>query len=50
MYDFIKLERKERSQAFRVDYSKMKSMFAEEVIEFDVIIEELQMLENKLNG
>jgi len=37
-------------EAFRVDYSKMRSMFSGEVIEFDVIIEELQILENKINS
>jgi hypothetical protein len=36
-------------EAFRVDYEKMRSMFAGEVIEFDVIIDELQILENKIN-
>lgn len=36
-------------EAFRVDYEKMRSMFAGEVIEFNVIIEELQILENKIN-
>jgi len=36
-------------EAFRVDYEKMRSMFAGEVIEFDVIIEELQILENEIN-
>ena len=37
-------------EAFRVDYEKMRSMFAGEVIEFDVIIEELQILENEINS
>ncbi|MDQ7062414.1 MAG: nucleotidyl transferase AbiEii/AbiGii toxin family protein [Sulfurimonas sp.] len=37
-------------EAFRVDYEKMRTMFAGEVIEFDVIIEELQILENKINN
>lgn len=37
-------------EAFRVDYEKMRSMFAGEVIEFDVIIEELQALENRINN
>jgi len=37
-------------EAFRIDYEKMRSMFAGEVIEFDVIIEELQILENEING
>lgn len=36
-------------EAFRIDYEKMRSMFAGEVIGFDVIIEELQVLENKIN-
>ena len=36
-------------EAFRADYEKMRSMFAGEVIEFDVIIEELQILENIIN-
>ena len=36
-------------EAFRVDYEKMKSMFAGEVVKFDVIIEELQILENEIN-
>ena len=36
-------------EAFRVDYAKMRSMFAGEVVEFDVIIEELQVLEDRLN-
>ena len=39
----------EMLEAFRVDYEKMRSMFAGEVIEFDVIINELQILENKIN-
>lgn len=39
----------EMLEAFRVDYGKMRSMFASEVIEFDVIIEELQILEDKIN-
>ena len=37
-------------EAFRADYGKMRSMFAGEVVEFDVIIEELQILENKINN
>ena len=37
-------------KAFRVDYEKMRSMFAGEVIEFDIIIEELQILEDKINN
>jgi len=37
-------------EAFRVDYEKMRSMFAGEVIEFDVIIEELQILEDEINN
>jgi len=37
-------------EAFRVDYEKMRSMFAGEVIEFDVIIKELQILENEINN
>jgi len=36
-------------EVFRIDYEKMKSMFAGEVIKFDVIIEELQVLEDKIN-
>ena len=36
-------------EAFRIDYAKMHSMFAGEVIEFDVIIKELQILEDKIN-
>jgi hypothetical protein len=36
-------------EAFRIDYEKMKSMFANEVIKFDIIIEELQVLEDKIN-
>jgi hypothetical protein len=36
-------------KAFRVDYEKMRSMFAGEIIEFYVIIEELQILENEIN-
>ena len=31
-------------------YSKMSNMFSGEVIEFDVIIKELQILENKINS
>ena len=37
-------------EAFRVDYEKMRSMFSGEIIEFDVIVEELQILENKINN
>jgi len=37
-------------EAFRVDYEKMRSMFAGEVIKFDVIIKELQILEDKINN
>ena len=37
-------------EAFRVDYDKMRSMFVGKVIEFDVIVEELQILENKINN
>jgi hypothetical protein len=37
-------------KAFRVDYEKMRSMFAGEVIGFDVIIKELQILENEINN
>ena len=37
-------------EAFRIDYDKMRSMFAGEVIEFDVIIKELQILEGKINN
>ncbi len=37
-------------EAFRADYEKMGSMFAGEVIKFDVIIEELFLLENKINA
>ncbi|WP_373035582.1 nucleotidyl transferase AbiEii/AbiGii toxin family protein [Sulfurimonas sp.] len=37
-------------EAFRIDYEKMRSMFAGEVIEFDVIIEELRILEDKINN
>jgi hypothetical protein len=37
-------------EAFSVDYGKMRSMFAGEVIEFDVIIEELKILENEINN
>ncbi|MCX6075666.1 MAG: hypothetical protein NTW78_02120 [Campylobacterales bacterium] len=37
-------------KAFRADYEKMRSMFAGEVIEFDVIMEELSLLESKING
>ncbi len=37
-------------EAFRVDYKKMRSMFSGEVIEFDVIIRELEILENKINN
>ena len=29
---------------------KMRSMFAGEVVEFDVIIKELQLLENEINN
>jgi len=36
-------------EAFRTDYEKMRSVFAGEVIAFDVIINELQILENKIN-
>ena len=36
-------------EAFRADYEKMRSMFTGEVIEFNVIIEELQILENIIN-
>jgi len=36
--------------AFRTDYEKMRSMFAGEVLEFDVIIEELQALEDTINN
>jgi len=37
-------------EAFRIDYAKMRTMFAGEVIEFDVIIEELQILEDKIRS
>jgi len=37
-------------EAFRIDYEKMRSMFAGEVVEFDVIIKELQLLENEINN
>jgi len=37
-------------EAFRIDYSKMGSMFTGKVVEFDVIIEELQILENEINN
>ena len=37
-------------EAFKVDYEKMRSMFSGEVIDFDVIIEELQILENEINN
>ncbi len=37
-------------KAFREDYEKMRSMFSGEVIPFDVIIEELELLENSING
>ena len=37
-------------KAFRTDYEKMRSMFVGEVIEFDVIIEELSLLESKINS
>lgn len=37
-------------EAFRVDYEKMRSMFAGDVIEFYVIIEELKILENEINS
>lgn len=37
-------------EAFRVDYEKMRSMFAGEIISFDVIIEELQILEDAINN
>ena len=37
-------------EAFRIDYEKMRSMFSGEVIRFDVIIEELQVLEDKINN
>ena len=50
MYDFIKLDKEERSQAFRADYEKMRNMFAGEVLAFDVIIAELQRLEDKINN
>jgi len=36
-------------EAFRADYEKMRSMFAGELIAFDVIIEELQNLESEIN-
>jgi len=36
-------------EAFMADYEKMRSMFAGEVIDFDVIIEELQALEDEIN-
>ena len=36
-------------EAFRIDYEKMRSMFSGEVIDFDIIIDELQVLENKIN-
>jgi len=36
-------------EAFRVDYAKMRTMFAGEVIEFEVILQELQILEDKIN-
>jgi hypothetical protein len=37
-------------EALRLDYSKMKSMFANEYIEFDTIIDELTILEQKINN
>jgi len=37
-------------EAFKADYEKMRSMFAGEVLAFDVIIEELQILEKKINN
>jgi hypothetical protein len=36
-------------EAFRTDYEKMRSMFAGEVTQFDVIIDELSLLESKIN-
>jgi len=39
----------EISEAFRLDYEKMRDMFVGEVIPFNIIIEELESLENKLN-
>ena len=36
-------------EAFRLDYEKMRDMFVGEVIPFNIIIEELESLENKLN-
>jgi len=36
-------------EAFRIDYKKMRSMFAGEVIAFDMIINELKILENEIN-
>lgn len=44
------LPKDEILEAFRADYEKMRSMFAGEVIEFDVIIEELSLLEHKINA
>jgi len=41
--------RDEIREAFRADYEKMRSMFAGEVVAFDVIINELQNLENEIN-
>ena len=37
-------------EAFRLDYEKMRSMFVGEVLGFDLIIEELKMLENQINS
>jgi len=37
-------------KAFRSDYEKMRSMFSGEVLAFDIIVEELRILENKINN
>lgn len=37
-------------EAFRLDYEKMRDMFVDEVIPFNIIIEELESLEHKLNN
>jgi hypothetical protein len=37
-------------ESFKIDYEKMKNMFAGEIIKFDTIIEELQQIENKINN